>query len=91
NLPPAELAKVVASDRPDLLCLSATMPWHVQDLKVTISEIRKVPGLSSLPILAGGRPFVVSPKLWHSVGADGTAATAQGALDLAAKLVERVA
>jgi methanogenic corrinoid protein MtbC1 len=91
NLPPAELAKAVAADKPDLLCLSATMPWHVEDMKATISEIRRVPRLASLPILAGGRPFVVSPELWRSVGADGTAATAQGALELAGKLVERVA
>jgi methanogenic corrinoid protein MtbC1 len=91
NLPPAELAKAVASDKPDLLCLSATMPWHVQDLKETITAVRSIPGMAALPILAGGRPFVVSPDLWRSIGADGTAATAQGALKLAEKLLEKVA
>ena len=28
NLPPVELAKAVAADKPDLLCLSATMSWN---------------------------------------------------------------
>jgi methanogenic corrinoid protein MtbC1 len=91
NLPPSELAKAVAADKPDLLCLSATMPWHVQDLKTTIHVVRSIPGLAGLPILAGGRPFVVSPDLWRSVGADGTAATAQEALELAGRLMGRVA
>jgi methanogenic corrinoid protein MtbC1 len=91
NLPPAELAKAVSTDRPDLLCLSATMPWHVQDLKAAINAVRRIPGLAKLPILAGGRPFAVSPDLWRTVGADGTAGTAQEALELAGKLLERVA
>jgi MerR family transcriptional regulator, light-induced transcriptional regulator len=91
NLPPAELAKAVATDKPDLLCLSATMPWHVEDLKAAISAVRLIPGLADLPILAGGRPFAVSPELWRNVGADGTAGTAQEALELAGKLLERVA
>jgi MerR family transcriptional regulator, light-induced transcriptional regulator len=85
------LAKAVAEDKPDLLCLSATMPWHIQDLKATISAVRKLPGLGHIPVLAGGRPFAVSPELWRLVGADGTAATAQEALVLASKLLERVA
>ena len=87
NLPPAELAKAVAADKPDLLCLSATMPWHVQDIKATISAVRAIAGLSDIPILAGGRPFIVSPELWRNVGADGTAASAQEALELADRLV----
>jgi len=91
NLPPSELAKAVAADKPDLLCLSATMPWHVQDLKATINAVRNIPGLDKLPILAGGRPFAISPELWRSVGADGTAATAQEALELAGRLLKRVA
>lgn len=91
NLPPTELAKAIAADKPDLLCLSATMPWHVQDLKATISAVRLIPGLASLPILAGGRPFAISPELWRAVGADGTAANAQEALELADKLLVRVA
>lgn len=91
NLPPSELAKAIATDKPDLLCLSATMPWHVQDLKAAIKAVRTIPGLAGLPILAGGRPFVVSPELWRNVGADGTAATAQDALEIAETLLGRVA
>lgn len=87
NLPPVELAKAIATDKPDLLCLSATMPWHVLDVQAAIGAVRSMPGMAQIPILAGGRPFVISPELWRGVGADGTAATAQDALELAGRLL----
>jgi methanogenic corrinoid protein MtbC1 len=86
NLPAEDLAKSLSADKPDLLCLSATMPWHVDAVRDSISAIRLKPQLSSLPILVGGRPFAVSTELWRTVGADGTALDAQGAIELANRM-----
>lgn len=87
NAPGRDLARSLAAEPPDLLCLSATLSVNVRALAETVAAVRAEPALAGLPIIVGGRPFAVAPGLWKEVGADGTAASAEEALALADELV----
>jgi len=86
NTPAAGIVRMVADRRPAILALSATMTFHLGALESIIREVRAgVPG--SVKILVGGRALNVAPALWQTVGADGFARDAEGAVVAAALLV----
>jgi len=65
NLPSALLAY-----DPKVVLISATMIYHLSEVRKAIAVIRNSsPGIMPL-ILAGGHPFELSPRLWRKVGAD---------------------
>jgi len=69
--------------KPELLCLSATLPTHLSLVAQTIDQVREA-FPSDLPrILVGGLAFEEAPKLWKAVGADAWGRDAQEALGLA--------
>ncbi|MFO0827277.1 MAG: cobalamin-dependent protein [Phycisphaerales bacterium] len=71
----------------DLLALSAATALSVRGVAEIIRAVREQPALSDLPIIVGGGPFCLVPELWKSVGADGHAASATTALEVAERLV----
>ncbi len=85
NAPPADIARTVQERRADVVGLSVTMTYHLEQVRAAIGLIREV---SEAKILVGGRPFNLEPELWRDVGADGWALDAQQAVVVAQRLIE---
>lgn len=89
NTPGQDFLNTVERAPPDLIAISATMTYHVDAVRELVRGVRERPALSGIPVLVGGRPFLVSEGLWQQVGADGWAADALQALQKASRLVDR--
>jgi methanogenic corrinoid protein MtbC1 len=70
-----------------LLALSATMVYHVHLVEETIAAVRASERTSGVSVMVGGFPFLVSPDLWRTVGADGFAPDPDTAIAVADRLV----
>lgn len=85
NTPVAGLLQSLEEHRPDVLAISATMSYHVPKVAEAIDAVR---GSSvNCRVMVGGYPFAVDNDLWRSVGADGCATDAPGAVSLADRLL----
>ncbi|MDZ7683912.1 MAG: hypothetical protein U5O39_01675 [Gammaproteobacteria bacterium] len=62
--------------------------FHVEAVRSLINLIRASDTLMGIPILVGGRPFLVSKNLWRQVGADGSAADGEDAVIEAHQLTQ---
>lgn len=91
NAPSGDLVATIERAPPDLIAVSATMTYHVEAVRELIRRIRARPPLAGIPVLVGGRPFLVSDGLWRQVGADDWASDAEEAVAKAARLVGRAA
>lgn len=87
NTPTEEVVNTVTERGAEVLGVSATMTFHVQTVRRLIEAVRAAPGGDRVLILTGGYPFMTDPNLWRSVGADGTAVDAEGAVAAATRLV----
>jgi signal transduction histidine kinase/ActR/RegA family two-component response regulator len=87
NLPAGGVIQAVEQHRPDLLVVSATMPFHLPGVEELIAQVRSSQAGQGVKVLVGGRPFNVDAGLWRRVGADGHAGDAGEALDVAARLL----
>jgi len=88
NVPHTGVISTLIERRADVLAISATMPYHVDEVGKLIRAVRLDPACARIRILAGGHPFNRNPELWRQVGADGTASDAQQAIVLANRMVE---
>jgi methanogenic corrinoid protein MtbC1 len=86
NTPNAAIIDAVRISGADILALSATMAFHVNEVAEIIDLLRADESLASTRVLVGGYPFNVAPDLWQRVGADGYAPDAESALRTAAEL-----
>lgn len=87
NTPQSSIVRTVQEHRADLLAISATMTFHVGHVSELIQALRRSDAKAR--ILVGGYPFNLSDRLWQSVGADGYARDAAGALLEAERLLAR--
>lgn len=83
------LLDVIGTVKPDVLALSASMASQVPELIDVIDLLRGHADHAGLPVVVGGRPFLLDPGLAEAIGADGTAQDARAALDLCTLLVEQ--
>lgn len=81
DVPVADLIRQVDADRPDLLCLSLSLPGHLAQTKETIERLRAELGNRCPPIWVGGQVTLMSDRVWHSVKANGWATDALHALE----------
>jgi methanogenic corrinoid protein MtbC1 len=88
STPSTAILSAVAEHRPHLLAISVTMTFHVNTAAQLIAELRARKHYTSTPVLVGGYPFNISPKLWQRVGADAVARDAQDAIAAANRLIE---
>jgi MerR family transcriptional regulator, light-induced transcriptional regulator len=88
NTPPADIIQTLISRGSKVLAISATITYHIPRVIELIDEVRRSTLGEDLPILVGGRPFLISPGLWERVGADGFAVDARQAVVAAASLLE---
>lgn len=86
SVPIPSLVAMVASKRPEVLALSATLPSHLPRLGEMITAVRESLDADVPTILVGGRPFIEDPTLAERLGADMTASDARQALERLAQL-----
>ena len=87
NTPPEDLAAAAGHHQADLVALSAGLGLQVRATAEAVTAVRQVrPGL---PILVGGRPFLMVQELWQAVGADGFARDAADAVKEGERLTVR--
>lgn len=89
NTPIRDILHTVQTQKAELLCLSATMTYHVKQVQEIVQAVRSQPSLQGVKVLVGGYPFQISPELWKQVGADGCGVDAEAAVKLATKLIRR--
>jgi signal transduction histidine kinase/methanogenic corrinoid protein MtbC1 len=87
NMPASSIVAAVEERSPQLLALSATMSFHVDQAAQVIRAVRATDAGAGVKVLVGGHPFNHTPDLWQSVGADGHAMDASQAVLLAEQLV----
>lgn len=87
NTPSSSILSAVVERKADILAVSVTIHYNVEAARNLIGEIRRSPDARNLKILVGGRPFLVAPNLWTTVGADAFAPDAEQGTALAARLV----
>ena len=87
NTPAKGIFESIERRRPDVLCLSVTIDFHLPGLMDFIRDLRSREEHASLKVLVGGRPFILAPGLWEKVAADGTASNAMDAVKVATNLV----
>jgi methanogenic corrinoid protein MtbC1 len=82
-----ELIALAAGRSFDLIGLTVSVERHVAQLAHTIAEVRRTSRNPQVIILVGGRVFTEKPELAAQIGADGTAADGQLAVQLADALL----
>jgi len=85
NTPVEDLRDILLDKRPFLLAVSVTMPFNLSGVKTIIETVQAEPELKGVKIMAGGMAFNGEPDLWKRIGADGWAANARDAVELAQK------
>lgn len=88
NTPDSSIIQALDKTQPDILALSATMPFHLDSLRRTISNVRKS-APKETKIIVGGFALNTSKNLWEQLGADGYAGDAQEALRMAQDLLHK--
>jgi MerR family transcriptional regulator, light-induced transcriptional regulator len=86
SMPVPDLVNTVAAYNADVLCVSATMTYHVEAVKRLIAAVRESRECERVRIMVGGYPFTVASGLWRKAGADFCAGDAEEALALATQL-----
>ncbi|MFA6448113.1 MAG: cobalamin-dependent protein [bacterium] len=88
--PQESIVETVVERGADLLAVSATITFNLEAAMSLVRRVRADEACKSVKILVGGRLFNVAPDLWLQVGADGYAADAQQAIEVANRwLAER--
>lgn len=87
NVPLTALIQALEEHHPHILCISATMTFHISRVAEMIAAVRASDAGKGERILVGGYPFNAAPDLWRSVGADAHAPNALEAASIALKLL----
>jgi len=87
NTPLNSLINAVETYRPDVLAISVTMTFNLNNVTELIKSVKSNPKINNVKIFVGGYPFNLADKLWEKMGADGFALDAVGALNLASALL----
>lgn len=88
NTPADGIIKAINERKADVAGISVTISYNVGAAQEIIRDLRNSPGGSDVKVIVGGYPFRVAPELWKTVGADGFAADAAEAINLAERLVD---
>jgi methanogenic corrinoid protein MtbC1 len=87
SLDEAELVALAAGRSFDLIGLTVSVGRHVAPLARTITAVRRASRNPQVVIMVGGRVFTEQPELAGEIGADGTAADGQAAVQVAERLI----
>jgi MerR family transcriptional regulator, light-induced transcriptional regulator len=89
DTPSPGILATVAGQPTDILAVSVTSTSNIEAARALICDVRRSQSAGKLGILLGGRPFLVAPNLWKTIGADAFATDAEQAPAAAARLVLR--
>jgi methanogenic corrinoid protein MtbC1 len=89
NTPTPSIVQALDEHQADVLAVSATITFHVGQVRELVDHVRSSDVGHRVRILVGGYPFNVSPTLWQTVAADGYARDAQEAVVVANRWVEQ--
>jgi len=87
NTPARSVVETVVEYKPQLLAISATMTFHVSNVKKLIDTVRSRNEAGAVKIIVGGFPFNIDGQLWRTTGADGYCADAGSISALAGRLI----
>ncbi|HKP13802.1 MAG TPA: cobalamin-dependent protein [Blastocatellia bacterium] len=87
NTPASSIIQALATQRADILAVSATISTYVNDVARLIGEVRRAKEVAGVRILVGGYPFNIATDLWQQVGADSCAANAVDAVNVANRML----
>lgn len=87
NTPIESVVRTLAEQRADVLGISATLAYHLDQVERLIQAVRRHVIGREVIILVGGYPFTLDPNLWQRLGADGSAPDAQTAVARANELL----
>jgi methanogenic corrinoid protein MtbC1 len=87
STPLESLIELMVRRRADAVALSASLIPRVPTVAAFVRAIRGRAELAGAIILVGGHPFEIAPRLWQTVGADGSARSAAEAVTVGARLV----
>lgn len=90
NTPHAGVLATIVERKADVLAISATLPYHLAEVKELTAMVRRHPACGNVKVLVGGLPFNRDSSLWQQCGADGTALDADRAIELANRLTGRL-
>lgn len=85
NVPADRIVEAVAAEGADLVGLSTLMTTTLESMEGIVARVREA---GPAPVIVGGA--AVTPAFAGRIGADGTAADAAGAVELALDLIARV-
>ena len=88
NTPAGTIVQIVQKQKPDILGLSVTLPFYLDEIRTIIPMIRA--SNSNIKIIVGGYPFKISPNLWKAMGADGYGKDAEHAIEIVNTLIGTV-
>ena len=89
NVPSSSVVETVLQLKADVLAISATITHHVDAVEKLIAAIRRTLECRHVKIMVGGYPFKIAPNLWRTIGADGSADNAEGAVIEANRLTSQ--
>lgn len=87
NTPIDGIVKTICDRGANVAGLSVTISFNVAAAQEVIAAVKGAAGCRNTRIIVGGYPFKIAPDLWKTIGADGYAPDAAGAIALANQLV----
>lgn len=87
NAPAADVVRALVERRADVLAISATMAYHMRNVRELVAAARAADACAGVKVLVGGSVFNAGPDLWREIGADGFARDAADAVAVANSLV----
>lgn len=90
NTPTSSVIQAIIERKADALGISATMTFHIPFVEDLIQKVRSNDACKDVQILVGGYPFKIDRNLWKKVGADGSAESAEGAIETAEKILKKI-
>ncbi|MBN2259208.1 MAG: cobalamin B12-binding domain-containing protein [Clostridiales bacterium] len=90
NVPIHSIIKTIKENEIELIAVSLTITYHLDQLIKLIDAIRSDEELKKIKIIVGGYPFNKDSNLWKQIKADGYARDAERAVSLANQLTEGI-
>lgn len=87
STPADDVVRAAIDFEVDLAAIAAKLTLHVRATAELVRALRGEPRTRALPILVGGPPFEIAPRLWKTIGADGCAHSAEEAVEVGKRLV----
>ena len=89
NTPNKSIIEAIIKNRADVIGISVTMTFHIDEARELIRQIRAEKQCSHIKILVGGYPFLIDDSLWQTIGADAYARNAREAIRVATESINK--